>query len=136
MATKLNPYLSFTNTARDAMEFYKSIFGGELNVFTFGDMGAEDETATLVMHASLVTPSGYTLFASDTPPGMTTTPGSNITISLSGPLADEAELRGYWDALAADGTVHMTLEKQVWGDIFGQLVDQYGIPWMVNIGQE
>jgi len=85
MASKLNPYLSFKDTARDAMEFYKSVFGGELFVSTFGDMGdPEAAGADLVMHASLETPSGYTLFASDTPPGMELSPGSQITISLSG----------------------------------------------------
>jgi PhnB protein len=136
MATKLNPYLSFQDTARDAMEFYKTVFGGELSFFTFGDMGAEDDTANLVMHSSLVTPSGYTLFASDTPPGMPLQPGSQITVSLSGPTEDEAELRGYWEGLAEEATVHMPLEKQMWGDVFGHLVDRYGTPWMVNIGQD
>ncbi|MFT4263510.1 MAG: VOC family protein [Nocardioides sp.] len=136
MATKLNPYLRFKDDARDAMELYKSVFGGELTVWTFGDLGSEGDIATLVMHASLVTPSGYTLFASDTPPGMETTPGTNIVVSLSGPAEDAAELRGYWEALAADGTVHVPLEKQVWGDFYGQLVDSYGVAWMVNIGQD
>ena len=132
MASKLNPYLSFKDTARDAMEFYQSVFGGELLVSTFGEMGDPDGAeANLVMHASLETPSGYTLFASDTPAGMDVTPGNQITVSLSGDDADE--LRGYWEGLAADGTVRMPLERQMWGDDFGMVTDRFGIDWMVNI---
>jgi PhnB protein len=135
MASKLNPYLSFQDTARDAMEFYQSVFGGELTVSTFGEFGDPDAAeSNLVMHASLETPSGYTLFASDTPPGMAFTPGSQITVSLSGD--DGGELRGYWEKLSADGTVRMPLERQMWGDDFGMVTDRFGIDWMVNIAGE
>jgi PhnB protein len=134
MASKLNPYLSFQDTARDAMEFYQSVFGGELFVSTFGEMGDPDAGgANLVMHASLQTPSGYVLFASDTAPGMDFAPGSQITISLSGDGDSGDELRGYWDKLSADGTVRMPLERQMWGDDFGMVTDRFGIDWMVNI---
>jgi PhnB protein len=132
MTSKLNPYLSFQDTARDAMEFYQSVFGGQLFISTFGEMGdPEAAEADLVMHSSLETPSGYTLFASDTPPGMEFAPGSQITVSLSGDDADE--LRGYWEKLAVDGTVTMPLERQMWGDDFGTVTDRFGIDWMVNI---
>ena len=134
MASKLNPYLSFQDTARDAMEFYQSVFGGELTINTFGDMGDPDAPeAALVMHASLQTPSGYVLFASDTAPGMEFRPGSQITISLSGDADSANELRGYWDKLADDGKVTMPLERQMWGDDFGMVTDRFGIDWMVNI---
>ena len=134
MASKLNPYLSFKDTARDAMEFYQSVFGGELFISTFGDMGDPGATeANLVMHASLETPSGYTIFASDTPPSIELATGSQITMSLSGDAESDAELRGYWEKLSADGTVRMPLERQVWGDDFGMVTDRFGIDWMVNI---
>jgi len=133
MASRLNPYLSFTNNAREAMEFYQSVFGGTLEVSTFGEFGAQDSAeADNVMHAQLDTDSGYTLMASDTPSGMEHNPGTNIAISLSGDDADE--LRGYWKELSDSGTVAMPLEKQMWGDEFGMCVDQFGIQWMVNIG--
>jgi len=83
------------------------------------------------MHARLNTPAGFTLMGADTPPGMEHTPGSNITVSLSGD--DSAELRGYWDKLGEGATVTVPLEKQMWGDEFGMLVDRFGIGWMVNI---
>ena len=85
------------------------------------------------MHAQLDTPSGYTLMGSDTPPGMEYSPGNTMTVSLSGD--DGGELRGYWEKLSATGTVTMPLEVQMWGDEFGMCVDQFGVPWMVNITQ-
>ena len=132
MASRLNPYISFKDNAREAMEFYQEVFGGELTMSTFGEYGqADTPVADNIMHANLETPSGFTLMASDTPPGMEHNPGDNIGISLSGDDTDE--LRGYWEKLSAGGNVSVPLEKQMWGDEFGQCTDKYGIAWMVNI---
>ncbi len=132
MASKLNPYISFADTARPAMEFYKSVFGGDLSLNTFGEAGqAKGAAADGIMHAVLETPSGFTLMASDTPPGMSRTEGDNITISLTGD--DAEELRGYWERLCEGGQVTVPLEKQFWGDEFGSCRDRFGINWMVNI---
>jgi PhnB protein len=134
MAT-LNPYISFRDNAREAMDFYQSVFGGELSRSTFaegGMPGTSEADADKVMHSQLETPSGFTLMAADTPPGMPApSEGSNITISLSG--AEDAELRGYWDKLAEGGRVDMPLDKAPWGDYFGQLTDKFGVGWLVNI---
>ena len=133
MASRLNPYITFAGNARQAMEFYKSVFGGNLNLSTFGEFGQQDSGyADKIMHAQLETDRGYTLMASDTAPGMEHTAGTNITVSLSG---DDQDLRGYWEKLSGSGTVTIPLEKQMWGDEFGACVDQFGIPWMVNISQ-
>jgi PhnB protein len=133
VTSRLNPYISFGGNAREAMEFYQSVFSGDLTVNTFGESGAPDPSiADQIMHAQLTSPTGYTLMGSDTPPGMEYTPGTNITVSLSG---DDGELRGYWEKLIDGGTVSVPLEKQMWGDEFGACVDRFGIPWMVNIGQ-
>jgi len=135
MASRLNPYISFNGNARQAMEFYKDVFGGELNLNTFGEFGQQGADADKVMHAQLEAPNGFALMASDTPEGMTHNPGDTITVSLSGDDTDD--LRGYWEKLAAGGKVTMPLEKQMWGDEFGMVVDQFGVPWMVNIaGQQ
>ena len=133
MPSRLNPYLSFSGNAREAMEFYRNVFGGELTVSTFGEFGADDAAiADQVMHAQLETEGGFTLMASDPPPGAGQ-PSSNGAISLSGEDGDE--LRGYWDELSDGGTVVTPLERQMWGDEFGQCVDRFGVRWMVNIGQ-
>ena len=131
MGSQLNPYLSFRSEARQAMEFYQSVLGGELNVVTFGDFGQAEGGADLVMHSSLQTDAGYALFAADTPPGMDFQEASRITVSISGDDVDL--LRGYFRGLAVDGEVRMPLQVQAWGDELGMLVDRFGIPWMVNI---
>ncbi|GIF14634.1 VOC family protein [Actinoplanes teichomyceticus] len=132
MTSRLNPYLTFDGNAREAMETYQSIFGGQLRVSTFGEFGSPDpQIKDKVMHAMLETPQGYTLMASDTAPGMPFTPGNANTVSLSGDDGDD--LRDFWTKLADGATVSVPLEKQMWGDEFGQLIDKFGVPWMVNI---
>jgi len=134
MASRLNPYISFHDNAREALEFYRQVFGGDLAVNTFGDMGApEAPEADKIMHGMLETGAGFTLMAADTPPGMDHQPGNNMAVSLSGDDADE--LRGYWEQLSSSGTVSVPLEKQMWGDEFGMCEDRFGIAWMVNITQ-
>src|SRR5262245_59306883 len=107
MAARLNPYLNFGNDARAAMEFYRDVFGGELSINTFGDFGHEGPDRDLVMHASLETPAGFTIMASDTPTGMERATGTAISVSVSGDDADA--LRGYWEKLSSDGTVAMPM---------------------------
>ena len=127
----LNPYLNFEGNTRDAVEFYHSVFGGELTISTFGEYGMTDGVpADGVMHSQLSTDAGFTLMASDNPPGMTgQTPNGHI--SLSG---DEADLlRGYFEALADSGRIDVPLEKAPWGDEFGQVKDKFGVNWLVNI---
>ena len=133
MTTRLNPYLHFRDSTRAAMEFYHSVFGGELTMSTFADMHASEDPAEQdkIMHSQLITEQGLTLMAADTPNSMDYTPGTNFSISLSG--EDEGELRGYWDKLSDGGNVTMPLDKAAWGDLFGMCTDRFGIPWLVNI---
>ncbi len=134
MTTRLNPYLGFRDTARQAMDFYQTVFGGELTRSTFGEYNASDAPSEQdkIMHSMLTTGSGLVLMASDTPNSMDYRPGSNYSVSLSGD--DDAELRGYWDKLTETGTVTMALEPAPWGDTFGMCTDQFGVNWLVNIG--
>lgn len=133
MSTRLNPYLSFRDSARQAMEFYQSVFGGKLDTNTFGEFHASEDPAEQdkIMHSQLETEGGLVLMAADTPNSMELGPGGNVSLSLSG--QDEAELRGYWEKLSDGGTVTMPLEKAPWGDTFGMCVDKFGMSWMINI---
>jgi PhnB protein len=133
MATRLNPYLGFRDNAREAMDFYQSVFGGELTRSTFGEFQASQDPAEKdkIMHSQLLTDSGYALMAADTPNGMSYNPGDTVAVSLSGD--DEDELRRYWDGLSDGADVTMPLEKAPWGDSFGMLTDKFGVRWMVNI---
>ncbi|MBZ3906660.1 MULTISPECIES: VOC family protein [Streptomyces] len=132
MVSRLNPYLSFDGDARQALEFYKEVFGGELSLNTFGSFGQPDAPESdKIMHGMLEAPNGFTLMGADTPPGMEYRPGGGFSVSLSG--EDDTELRGYWEKLSEGGSVAVPLDKQMWGDVFGMCTDRFGVPWMVNI---
>ncbi len=135
MATQLNPYLSFKNNAREAMEFYHSIFGGELKMSTFKEYHASQEPSedNLIMHAELQGDNGITFFASDTPNRMAYHPGDNVSMSISDDGKGESTVRNYFQKLSSGGQVTMPLEKAIWGDTFGMCTDKYGVHWMVNI---
>lgn len=132
MASILCPYLSFTDTAREAMDAYHSLFGGDLTVMTFAEAGMDDPSvANLVMHSHLVSEHGYNLMASDTPPGVDAPTGVSSTVMISGDEADD--LRRYFDGLADGGTVTMPLQRQFWGDVFGMVIDRFGVRWGIDI---
>jgi PhnB protein len=133
MQTKLNPYLSFKDNTREAMEFYHTVFGGKLQSNTFKELNASQDPSedNLIMHSVLEADNGITIMASDTPNRMEYRPGTNISMSLSGD--NEAELKGYFEKLSAGGMVTMPLEKAIWGDSFGMCTDKFGVPWLVNI---
>ena len=131
MAVRLNPYLHFSGDARAAMEFYRSVLGGRLDVMTFGDMGGGggEYPDDGVMHAFLRTDAGLELMASD---GSDPKAGGagHVSCSLSG---DDVEtLTRYFEGLAAGGVVDVPFEKQMWEDTFGQVTDRFGIRWLVN----
>lgn len=129
MAQQVNPYITFDGNCADAMTFYAVALGGTLQISTFRESGMDIDG---VMHAAVSTESDMHLFASDTAEGMGEyQPGTNVQISLSGDDADA--LRGHWEALVNGGQIVMPLERQMWGDDYGQLVDKFRILWHVNI---
>ncbi len=133
MASRLNPYLNFNGNTRQVLEFYQNVFGGELTLSTFGDLGmADTPDAGKIMHGQLETSAGYTIMAADVPGHMEYQPAAGFSVSLSG---DDTVLREYFEKLAVGGTVTMPLAKQVWGDEFGMCVDQFGTSWLVNLSQ-
>lgn len=132
-AAMISPYLVFDGNCKEAMQFYASAMGGELELTTFGEApmdappGAEDR----VMHSTLAN-DALSFMAADSAPGMPFSAGNNVQLSVSG--TDEAKLREAFDSLATGGSVTMPLEKQFWGDVFGMLTDKFGMHWMFNIG--
>jgi PhnB protein len=132
MKPTLNPYLNFDGKTAEAMKFYQSVLGGELELHSYGEFGApvpEDEKYR-IMHAMLKN-DALTFMASDGNEHHPVHMGDNITMSISG--SDEEPLRKYFEGLSEGGKIDMPLEKQVWGDIFGMLTDKFGVHWMVNI---
>ena len=133
MSVTLNPYINFRGKAAAALDFYRSVFGGDLNVMRFADMPGvptEPGEADLVMHGQLSGDNGIVLMCADVPSAMDHQP-FNGSISLSGD--DETTLRGYWDKLVEGGQIGEPLVQAPWGDTFGMCVDKFGIHWMVNI---
>jgi PhnB protein len=134
MPTQLNAYLGFRDNAREAMEFYQSVFGGKLDMNTFKEFNASQDPSEddKIMH-SVLEADGMTFMAADTPNSMEHSPGTNFSMSLSGD--DETALRGYFEKLQAGGAIMMPLEKAEWGDTFGMVTDKFGVRWLVNISQ-
>jgi PhnB protein len=126
----LNPYLYFKGQAREAMEFYKSVFGGELSITSYADAGMEVEEGQKdwVMHIEL-SGGDARLFASDT--GQASDKTAKIELALGG--EDETRLREIFGKLSDGGEIRRPLQKEAWGDIFGALTDKYHVEWMVNI---
>lgn len=131
--TKLEPYLFFRGNCRDAMEFYKAAFGGELKISTVGDappgsMPNQEQHKNDVMHSQL---SGglVSLLASDSEHASPET--KKVELCITG--SNEPQLRAAFEKLAQGGNVKMKLEKQFWGATFGSLTDRFGVDWMFNI---
>jgi PhnB protein len=139
MTIRLNPYLSFRDEARQAMEHYREVFGGELTLSTFGDFGASDDPAERdkIMHGQLETPHGLVLMGADTPASMPREAGTNdFSVSLSGGTDDLETLRGWYDRLVDGGRVLEPLATAPWGDTFGMCVDRFGTSWQVNVAAQ
>ena len=133
MQSKLNPYISFKGNAREAMEFYETVFGGKLVMSTYKEFNASQDPSedNKLMHSMLEASNGITLMGADTPNSMEHRPGTSVSISLSGD--NEEELSAYFERLSAGGTIRQSLVKAPWGDTFGMLTDKFGVEWMVNI---
>lgn len=132
MTIKVSPYLVFNGQTRDAFEFYKSVFGGELAMNEFGPMGAEGGFAPeAIMHAQLDTDAGWSLMGSDStkPEDEVVRGGSSIMIWGE----DQAALEQQFAKLSEGGTVGQPLQKQFWGDVYGDLEDKFGIQWGFNV---
>jgi PhnB protein len=130
---ELIPYVSFSGQCEEALEFYKSVLGGDIEIVTRYDnpaMNAPDEYRNKVLHARFHF-NGVSIYASDVMPG-NTAKGTSADISLSLGFTDPESAQKAFDGLSAGGKVHIPFKKQFWGDYHGNFADKYGIKWMVN----
>ncbi|WP_345581814.1 VOC family protein [Tessaracoccus lubricantis] len=126
----MSPYIVFNGEATAALEFYHSVFGGELTTMPFADFNSAPELDNKIMHGQLDA-EGFTLMAADSPTNDSPQEKGNVTVCLWG---DDPEAgRRWFDALAEGGTVGTPLEKQMWGDHYGDLTDKFGVEWSVNV---
>lgn len=129
----LEVYLFFKGNCREAMEFYKEVFGGNLEIRTVGEApemeGMPDVDKNWVMYANL-TGGDVKLMASDSPKASDHT--AKVELSIGG--TDEPRMKEIFEKLSQGGNVRMPLAKQSWGDLFGSLEDKFGVDWNMNIG--
>lgn len=133
MGYRIAPYINFRDEAERALEFYRSVLGGTLNISRMSDYPSpelDEADRDKVMHGQLDLENGFAIMASDAPASMSTTVGDNISVTIFGD--DPEELRGFFAALTEGGTVVVPFEQAPWGDYFGMLVDPFGVHWMVN----
>ncbi len=148
MSVNATTHLNFRGDARAALEFYQSVFGGELVVATYSDFGAPNDTpdADKVVFGQVAAENGFRVMAYDVPAsGQSARPsepstrrenGVTITqepffISLRGESVDE--ITGYWEKLSKGATVVETLASSQWAPLFGMLTDRFGITWVVDV---
>jgi PhnB protein len=127
---RLEVYLFFHGQAKEAMEFYKGVFGGELTTQTYKDVNMAGDHPDWLMHASLEG-GAVKLMASDTE--QASDKSAKVSLSIGG--TDEAGMRDIFEKLKEGANVTRDLQKEFWGDIYGQLIDKYGVDWMINIAQ-
>jgi PhnB protein len=123
------PYLLFPGTAREALTFYHEVFGGELILNTFGQFGRDDGPAAAIAHGILRGP--VSLFGADAAGGEEPFRSTGLMFSLLG-TTSATELRAWFDALAEGGTIREELQARPWGASDGQVVDRYGVRWLVG----
>ena len=133
---QLNPYLTFNGRCEAAFKFYERCLGGKIEMMlTHGGSPMANQTPAgwhdKIMHARLIV-GDKVLMGSDAPPERYEGP-KGFCVSLG--IDDPTEAERIFKALAENGTVQMPLQQTFWAVRFGMLVDQFGIPWMVNCEQ-
>jgi len=136
MAT-VNPYLNFNGNTEEALNFYKSVFGGEfITIQRFKDTPEADKIPEAdrdkIMHIAFPLGEGTILMATDALESMghPLTVGNNFYMSVNAESEKEADK--LFKALSAGGRVTIPLAKAFWGAYFGIFTDKFGIQWMIN----
>lgn len=151
MSIKTTPHLNFRGDAREALEFYQSVFGGQIRIATYGDFGmpSDSPSAKSVVFGQVENESGFGLMAYDIPGESSGTPrnvgsthrenGVTITdqaffISLRGETLDEVQ--AYWGNLSAGASIVEPLAASVWSPGFGMLTDRFGVTWTIDVAAD
>ncbi|APE38439.1 bleomycin resistance protein [Nocardia mangyaensis] len=133
MTVSVTPHLNLRGDARRALEFYRTVFGGELTIASYADMGNTDPaTADHVAYGQVVAESGFRIMAYDTYPHLPWDRGRDpFFVSVRG--TDPAELQSYWDTLVVGAEVNQPLGPAQWAPLYGQLTDRFAITWVLDI---
>jgi PhnB protein len=130
-------HVNLRGTARAALDFYRSVFGGDLVAVTYADAHAVTDPAEAdqVMWGQVTSPAGFHVMAYDVPAARPLEPGvAPYFVSVRG--ADAEEIQGSWDALSADGAgsqVVVPLAPAGWAPLYGMLTDRFGVTWVLDV---
>ncbi|MFJ4168864.1 VOC family protein [Paenarthrobacter sp. NPDC089714] len=127
--TALQIYVLFPGTAREALAFYQGVFGGELTLHSYGEFGRTDGPEDAVAHGVLG--GAVALAGADAAAGETSIRTEGLMLSLLGAAAP-TELHGWFERLADGGTVIDPLGPKPWGASDGQVIDRYGLHWLIG----
>lgn len=134
MSVTTTTHLNFRGQAREALEFYQSVFGGHLVAITYADAGGTQlpEEADQIMWGQVQSEEGFRVMAYDVPASRAYEPGTDpVFVSVRG--QDEDELRRYWERLGKDATIKAPLEPSGWASLYGMLTDRFGVTWVLDV---
>lgn len=137
MSVTTTTHLNFRGQAAEALEFYASVFGGQVLAFTFAQGGDEQDTADgavaeQVKWGGVTAPSGFSVMAFDVPPGREHDAGTDaVYVSVRG--TDTDEVTGYWQALVVGGTVRTALAPAGYAPLYGMVTDRFGVTWVLDV---
>ncbi|NEE03139.1 VOC family protein [Phytoactinopolyspora halotolerans] len=134
MSVHVTPHLNLRGQARQALEFYQSVFGGNLTAITYADAGnvTVSEEADQIMWGQVASDAGFRVMAYDVPSHTDWHPGT-IPFFVSVRGADAEEITGYWNKLSEDATIVVPLAAAQWAPLYGMLTDRYGITWVLDV---
>lgn len=130
MIADVTPYRHFRGQAKEALEFYRDVFGLDLTLMTYGESGFAEQaggsewSSDWIMHGELRDAGRKVLFGADVPPERELVSGDDTVVALTGGADARTEIEGQWEALSQGAEIHMPLETAPWGVSFGQLRDR------------
>jgi PhnB protein len=134
MSVNTVTHLNFRGATRHALEFYQSVFGGDMTIVTYKDVGniQDPSDANHVMWGQVAANNGFCVMAYDVPSSMPWNPGENaFFVSLRGETS--SEVITYWEKLSHGATIVQALAPAQWAPLYGMLKDQFGITWVVDV---
>lgn len=133
--TALSPYIHATGQAAEQIAFYEHVFGATSKVMTYGEMGDQSEMKDKIMHGQVYLKTGEIIMIADShPDAPEAITGQYPAIGFSGTgEADLESITGYWERITEGGEIIMPFAKQMWGDMYGQVVDKFGVRWHFNV---
>ncbi|MGW6005601.1 VOC family protein [Oerskovia enterophila] len=134
MTITTTTHLNFRGDAREALAFYRSVFGGHLAAVTYADAHAVTDPAEAdqIMWGQVTSDAGFRVMAYDVPSRTRHEPGV-IPVFVSVRGTDVGELRSYWDQLAEGASVQVPLAEAPWSPLYGMLTDRFGVTWVLDV---